>query len=240
MASRQSFRDRALVIRSYDFGEADRVIVLLTRHHGVVRAVAKGVRRAKSRFGSRLQLFVNLDVQLYPGRNLHTISQADTVDYFGAQIIDDYERYTCACAALETAERLAFADAAGDPFLYDLTVATLHRLQAEPPTQTLDVFLLQAMAHAGWAPSLFDCAQCQRPGPHHAFHPAVGGACCHECRPPGAAEVDPESLHHMWLLAHGHASSPTHAQAQEAHQLIRAHLQWHLERRLSSLGVMEQ
>ena len=77
---RENFRDRALVIRTYDFGEADRIIVLLTRHHGLVRGVAKGVRRAKSRFGSRLQLFVNLDVQLYPGRNLYTISQADTVD----------------------------------------------------------------------------------------------------------------------------------------------------------------
>ncbi|MGO2653835.1 DNA repair protein RecO, partial [Corynebacterium casei] len=51
MASRPSFRDRAVVIRSYDFGEADRVIVLLTKHNGLVRAVAKGVRRAKSRFG---------------------------------------------------------------------------------------------------------------------------------------------------------------------------------------------
>lgn len=75
-----------MVIRSYDFGEADRVIVLLTRSHGLVRAVAKGVRRAKSRFGSRLQPFVNLDVQLYPGRNLYTISQADTVDFFGAAV----------------------------------------------------------------------------------------------------------------------------------------------------------
>ena len=62
---RENYRDRAVVIRTYDFGEADRVIVLLTRDHGLVRAVAKGVRRAKSRFGSRLQLFVNLDVQLY-------------------------------------------------------------------------------------------------------------------------------------------------------------------------------
>ena len=84
---RENYRDRAVVIRTYDFGEADRVIVLLTRDHGLVRAVAKGVRRAKSRFGSRLQLFVNLDVQLYVGKNLATISQADTVDYFVARLI---------------------------------------------------------------------------------------------------------------------------------------------------------
>lgn len=237
---RENFRDRALVIRTYDFGEADRIIVLLTRNHGLVRGVAKGVRRAKSRFGSRLQLFVNLDVQLYPGRNLYTISQADTVDYFGARLIEDYDRYTAACAALESAERLAVSDPGGDPYLYSACVQVLGRLQQGDPMQVLDAFLLRAMAHAGWAPSLFDCAQCQRPGPHHAFHPAVGGAACHECRPPGAAEVDPETLHHMWLLAHDHPTQPTHAQAQEAHRLTRAHLQWHLERSVGALGIMEQ
>lgn len=237
---RENYRDRAVVIRTYDFGEADRIIVLLTRDHGLVRAVAKGVRRAKSRFGSRLQLFVNLDVQLYVGKNLATISQADTVDYFGARLIEDYERYTAACAVLESAERLAFADAAHDPYLYESVTATLERLQTADPTMTLDAFLLQAMAHAGWAPSLFNCAQCNRPGPHHAFHPAVGGAACHECRPPGAAEVDPETLHHLWLLAHNYPTNPTNAQKQEGHRLARAHLQWHMERNVSALQVMEQ
>ncbi|MBK4142715.1 DNA repair protein RecO [Corynebacterium macginleyi] len=237
---RENYRDRAVVIRSYDFGEADRVIVLLTQYHGLVRAVAKGVRRAKSRFGSRLQLFVNLDVQLYVGKNLATISQADTVDYFGTRLIEEYERYTAACAVLESTERLIYVDGDGDPYLYNAVVATLEQLQTEEPTQTLDAFLLQAMRHAGWAPSLFDCAQCQRPGPHHAFHPAVGGAACHECRPPGAAEVDPETLHHLWLLAHGYPTNPTNAQRQEGHRLARAHLQWHMERHVSALRVMEQ
>ena len=238
MASRPSFRDRAVVIRSYDFGEADRVIVLLTKHHGLVRAVAKGVRRAKSRFGSRLQLFVNLDVQLYSGRNLATITQADTIDYFGAQLIDDYDKYTAACVMLEAAERLSLDD---DPFLYELVIDTLKDLQdTKRPMLVLDTFLLLAMEHAGWAPSLFNCAQCGAPGPHHAFHPAIGGASCGNCRPPGAAEVDPETLHIMWLISHGHESNSTVAQAGEAHQLIRAHLQWHLERKVNALSVMDQ
>lgn len=96
-----------MVVRTYDFGEADRIIVLLTKEHGVVRAVAKGVRRAKSRFGSRLAPFVHLNVQLYPGRSLATITGADTVAFFATGIIDDYERYTSGCAMLEAAERLA-------------------------------------------------------------------------------------------------------------------------------------
>ena len=240
------YRDRALVVRTHDFGEADRIIVLLTRHHGVVRGVAKGVRRARSRFGSRLQHFVDIDVQLYPGRNLESITGADTVAYYGSGIIDHYERYTAACAALESAERLAQDE---DPWLFDHLTETLGRMQmTDHPTVVLDAFLLQAMAHSGWAPSLFDCAQCGAPGPHHAFHPAVGGAACVQCRPPGSAEVPEESLHLMWLLAHSHWPS-VEAIVEEregnhlsavAHRLTTAHLQWHLEQKVTSLGVMDQ
>lgn len=244
-----------MVIRSYDFGEADRVIVLLTKNHGLVRGVAKGVRRAKSRFGSRLQPFLDLDVQLYQGRNLATISQADTVTYHGARIIEEYERYTAACAALESAERLAYADDSpqhGDPYLYTRVTETLERLNASAkeadfnPTAILDAFLLQAMAHAGWAPSLFDCAACGAVGPHHAFHPAVGGAACHQCRPSGSAEVDPEALHVMWFLAHDHLENAITVLAKlpelgsTVHQLTKAHLQWHLERKVTALSVMDQ
>ena len=103
MASRESYRDRAFVVRTYDFGEADRVVVLLTRHHGLVRSVAKGVRKSRSRFGSRIQPFVDIDVQLYPGRNLATITAADTVAYFAGRIIEDFDRYAAGCAALEAA-----------------------------------------------------------------------------------------------------------------------------------------
>ena len=242
----QPYRDRALVVRTYDFGEADRIIVLLTRHHGIRRGVAKGVRRSKSRFGSRLQHFVDIDVQLYPGRNLESITGADTVAFYGAGIIDNYERYTAACAALETAERLAVDE---DPWLFDHLTETLARMQStEHPTIVLDAFLLQAMSHAGWAPSLFDCAQCGAPGPHHAFHPAVGGAACAHCRPPGSVEVPEESLHLMWLLTHAHWPAAmaivdkrdgNHLGA-VAHRLTRAHLQWHLEQKVTSLGVMDQ
>ena len=240
----QPYRDRALVVRTYDFGEADRIIVLLTRNHGVKRGVAKGVRRAKSRFGSRLQHFVDIDVQLYPGRNLESITGADTVAFYGSGIIDDYERYTAACAALETAERLAHD---GDPWLFDHLTETLARMQTtDHPTVVLDAFLLQAMTHAGWAPSLFDCAQCGTPGPHHAVHPAVGGAACVQCRPPGSAEVPEESLHLMWLLNNAHWPAVREVVGKQphlsavAHRLTRAHLQWHLEQKVTSLGVMDQ
>lgn len=239
---RESFQVRALVVRSYDFGESDRIIVLLTRDHGLIRAVAKGVRRSRSRFGSRLEPFVELDVQLYAGRQLATITTADTVGFFAQGIVDDTDRYFAACALLEAAERLG-----GEAEIYDLCVAKLIALQtAELPTLVFDSFLLEAMKIAGWAPSLFACAQCEAPGPHHAFHPAPGGAVCHACRPSGSLNVHEDVLHIMWLLSEGHDSKALQllnhraAIAASIHQVATRHFHWHTERRLASLHVLEQ
>ena len=74
------YRDEAVVLRTHKLGEADRIITLLTRQHGRVRAVAKGVRRTTSRFGSRLEPFTHVDLQLAEGRNLDIVTQAETID----------------------------------------------------------------------------------------------------------------------------------------------------------------
>ncbi|MCS4490586.1 DNA repair protein RecO [Corynebacterium sp. ES2794-CONJ1] len=239
--ARQSYKVRAVVVRTYDFGEADRIVVLLSKEHGIIRAVAKGVRRAKSRFGSRLQPFVEIDVQLYPGRNLETLTQADTVRFFATGIVEDSQRFIAATAILEVAERLAEDD------LYDLVLDHIELMrQTAYPTVVLDAFLLQAMHIAGWAPSLFLCAQCQKPGPHHAFHPAPGGAVCVNCRPPGSKELDPEALHIAWLLEHQFLDNAieiiaqsSHFQA-EVHQFVRLHFQWYAERKIAALEVLDQ
>src|SRR5262249_25369241 len=79
------YRDHAIVLRTYKLGEADRIIVLMTEEHGEVRAVAKGARRAKSRFGARLEPPTHVAIQLYRGRgDLDTVAQADTIDHFRA------------------------------------------------------------------------------------------------------------------------------------------------------------
>lgn len=240
-AGRPSWRDRAFVVRTYDFGEADRVVVLLTKEHGLVRGVAKGVRKAKSRFGSRLQPFVDVDVQVYPGRDpakhLATITAADTVAYYGAHIIDDFDRFAAACAVMETAEKLSYDEA--DPELFALVQEALAALQTPAhPTLVLDAFVLKATEHAGWGLSLFDCANCGAPGPHKAFNAAAGGAVCNNCRPPGSADIDPEALHAMWLIQHGHPADGQYAA--QVHRATAAHLQYHVESGLKSLRIMEQ
>ena len=239
------YRDHAVVLRLHKLGEADRIVTLLTRQHGLVRGVAKGVRRTRSKFGARLEPFAHIDLQLYPGRNLDVITQVHTVDAFGAGLVQDYGRYTTACAVLETAERLAGEERAPALRLHLLTVGALRALTAgERDGQlVLDAFLLRAMDFAGWAPALTGCARCGAPGPHRGFHVAAGGSVCVHCRPAGAVTPAPAVLPLLAALADGRWAATTDATAvvrSEASGLVAAHLQWHLERRLRTLALVER
>ena len=74
------YRDRGVVLRTYKLGEADRIVVMLTPGHGKVRAVAKGVRRTKSRIGGRLEPLSHVELLMYEGRELDIVSQAETIE----------------------------------------------------------------------------------------------------------------------------------------------------------------
>ena len=100
------YRDEGVVLRTQKLGEADRIITVLTRNYGRVRAVGKGVRRTSSKFGARLEPFSHVDVQFYTGRSLDIVTQVESLAAYGASIADDYGRYTAGTAMLETAERL--------------------------------------------------------------------------------------------------------------------------------------
>ncbi|ORU96794.1 DNA repair protein RecO [Mycolicibacterium fallax] len=239
------YRDRAVVLRQHKLGEADRIVTLLTREHGLVRAVAKGVRRTRSKFGARLEPFAHIDVQLHPGRNLDIVTQVQAIDAFATDIVSDYGRYTCACAILETAERLAGEERAPAPALHRLTVGALRAIAdgSRPKELVLDAYLLRAMSIAGWAPALNECARCATPGPHRAFHIAAGGSVCVHCRPSGSSTPPLQVLELMAALHDGDwaATEPvTAAHRSQASGLVAAHLQWHLERKLRTLPLVER
>ncbi|RRQ25814.1 DNA repair protein RecO [Rhodococcus sp. Eu-32] len=239
------YRDNAVVLRQHKLGEADRIVTLLTRDNGIVRAVAKGVRRTKSKFGARLEPFAHIDVLLHPGRNLDIITQVHTVNAFGGDIVTDYGCYTTGCAILETAERLAGEEHAPAKRLHQLTVGALRALadRTRPPELILDAFLLRAMGFAGWAPSLTECARCAAPGPHRAFHVAAGGSVCVHCRPPGSATPTSGVLDLMVALERGEwafTETTSVAVRGQASGLVAAHLQWHLERQLRTLPLIER
>ncbi|WP_040535466.1 DNA repair protein RecO [Gordonia namibiensis] len=239
------YRDEAVVLRQHKLGEADRIITLLTAEHGLVRAVAKGVRRTRSKFGARLEPFAHIDVHLYPGRSLDVVTQVHSLHALTDAIVADYGRYTTACAVLETAERLAGEERAPTRQLHRLTVGALQALAEDrrPRELILDAYLLRAMYSAGWMPALEECARCANPGPHRAFHVAAGGAVCLHCRPPGSATPSPGVLDLMDALFQGqweHVEESSNSLRRQASGLTAAHLQWHLERQLRTLPLIER
>jgi len=239
------YRDEAIVLRAQKLGEADRIVTLLTRENGKVRAVGKGVRRTSSRFGARLEPFMFVDVQLHVGRSLDVVTQAETVGPYARAICADYGLYTAGAAMLETADRLVEAEKEPAVQQFWLLAGALRSLagHAHAPSLVLDSYLLRAFAVAGWAPSFTDCSRCGEPGPHRSFAVALGGAVCSRCRPPGSTSPAPETFSLLAALLAGEwdvadASDVRHRK--EASGLVAAYSQYHLERTLRSLRMVER
>ncbi|WP_173079018.1 DNA repair protein RecO [Phytohabitans rumicis] len=242
---RPLYRDDAVVLRVQKLGESDRIITLLTRRHGRIRAVARGVRRTTSRFGARLEPFGHIDLQLAEGPSLHTVSQVEAIELYGKRFLSDYPRYTAASAVAETAERLTPIEQEPMLRLFQLTLGALRALAegAHASTLVLDAYLLRSMGVAGWAPALAECAVCGSPGRHGAFSVPAGGCVCPDCRPPGAAHPAPATLDLMSALTSGDWRVADGAEAgnrRECSGLVAAHLQWHLERALRSLPLVDR
>jgi len=234
-----TYRDDVVVLRTHKLGEADRIVTMLSRRHGKIRAVAKGVRRTSSRFGARLEPFMVADVQLYTGRSLDIVQQADSLGSYGADIAADYERYTAASAMVETADRLSEAESG--PQQYLLLVGGLRALTLgeHAPRSILDSYLLRVMALAGWAPALAECARCGRAGPHDVFVAQLGGIVCRDCAPAGSPRVDAETVRLLGALMAGEwdtvdAAGPRATAG--ASGVVAAYAQWHLERGIRSLA----
>ncbi len=212
---------------------------MLTRQHGKVRAVAKGVRRTASKFGARLEPFMVADVQLYEGRTLDIITQAESLGSYGAQITSDYPSYTAASAMVETADKLTESESSLQQYL--LLVGALRSLSRKEhgASLTLDSYLLRALSMAGWAPSFQDCSRCGALGPHSAVVVQLGGVVCDNCAPPGSPRLSPDTIELLSSLLSGnweHAEAAEERTQAQATGIVAAYTQWHLERGLRSLA----
>ncbi|HEX6449645.1 MAG TPA: DNA repair protein RecO [Trebonia sp.] len=245
------YRDDGVVLRTQKLGEADRIITLLCRRSGRVRAVAKGVRRTKSRFGARLEPFTYVDVLVHPGRSLDVITQAEVIRAYGAGLVNDYPRYTAGTAMLETAERLTPVEKEPALRQFLLLIGGLRTLgetgpEAKDPRLVLDAYLLRSLAVAGYAPALEECSRCGTPGtdkPLVAFAVAAGGMVCASCRPAGAATPARQTVALMVALLRGDwesASTSERRHRVECSGLVAAHSQWHLEHSIRSLRHVER
>ena len=237
------YRDEAVVLRTHKLGEADRIVTMLSRQHGKIRAVAKGVRRTASKFGSRLEPFMVADVQLFEGRTLDIITQAESLGSYGAQIASDYASYTAATVMVETADKVTDDDGSLQQYL--LLVGALRSLsrQEHPAGLTLDSYLLRSLSIAGWAPSFVDCAVTGAPGPHTVFVVQMGGVVADSVAPPGAPRLSLGTLDLLASLLSGDweaAEAADERTRNQASGVVAAYTQFHLERGLRSLQHVDR
>ncbi|PCC31233.1 DNA repair protein RecO [Glutamicibacter sp. BW77] len=240
----RSYHTRGLVLRTHKLGEADRIITLITPK-GLVRAVAKGVRRTSSRLGATLEPFMEVDALIVMGRNLDVVSQAQLRHPYGQQLVSDYTSYTVGTAMVEIAERLleADADSTGKQYLLlhgAIALLSKHRVDSGA---VLDSYILRALSIAGWAPSFTHCVKCGKPGPHEALHVQLGGVVCADCRPPGSLAPHPITLGYLQALLTGDWDSVAEAgprAKKQAADIVANYLQWHLERAVKSLKHVER
>lgn len=233
------YRDQGVVLRTMRLGEADRIVTLVTRGHGKVRAVAKGVRKTRSRFGARLEPLSHVSLLLYEGRELDIVSQAESLDHFRA-IRDDLDRMGRAASMLEAVDQVA-QEREANARLYQLLVGGLRAIAAHDTPLVLAAFFWKLLALEGAHPLLEQCAACGATDGLEAFDMGEGGVLCRACR--RGSPLSPEGLDLLRrILGGGLAEAlnePPSPASVELEHLANRSLEFHLERRLRSLGVLD-
>ncbi len=182
MTAPRVYRTEAIVLKAFDYGEADRILTLCTAHSGKLRALAKGVRRTKSRKAGHLDLLTRSNLLVARGRQLDIITQAETIETF-APIRTNLWRSSQAHYVAELVDSFSAENLANYP-LYVLAVSTLRRLAG---TADIDLgmrsFELQLLGLTGYRPQLYRCLNCDtsiEPVINH-FSPKLGGVLCPNC-----------------------------------------------------------
>ena len=231
-------REQGIVLRGFPFGEADRIIVFVSPNQGKLRAVARGVRRTKSRFGGRLEPLTHVDLVLYQGRNLPTITQVSLIEPF-PRIRNDLD---AVLVAGSMAEVIAKVVVEGEPS-HRLFLLLQRGLQAlENGAGGLDLvtsFLLKLMDVLGQAPALRWCAACGGDGPLERFSLAGGGLVCARCDAGGSFRPRHGLTSYLASLATSDLSGFTVGDgpmAGDAVGLARRFVEFHIETGLSGLA----
>jgi DNA repair protein RecO (recombination protein O) len=227
------YRERAVVLRTHKLGEADRIVVLMTEGRGKVRAVAKGVRKTKSRFGGRLEPAAHVSLQLHEGRSLDTITQAETVEPF-RRLRENLDRLADALALVEAVDQLA-QEGEPDPARYRMLAGALRTLEAAElrPALLVGAFYWKLLAAEGMAPVVDGCVECGDPAVV-SFDGSSGGVHCRVHRRGVPVEAGTVDLVRR-VLGGGLARALDEPDGPAVHAttaLAAAALEAHLERRL--------
>jgi DNA repair protein RecO (recombination protein O) len=236
------YRDEGVVLRTIKLGEADRIVTLLTRGHGKIRAVAKGVRKTASRFGARLEPTSHVACQCYRGRELDIVTQVETIDAHRA-LREHYGCLTHAASMLEAVDQVAL-EREPNPGLYRLLVRALRTLTDQPSPLVSTAFFWRLLALEGFQPLVDTCARCgDDTGPFPGFDLDEGGVLCEACTPAGRYRLDPAAAATLRDLLGGRiarvlADPPPAAVLADVERLAIRSLEYHSERRLRSAALL--
>lgn len=233
------YKDEGIVLKTIKLGEADRIVTLFMREQGKVRAVAKGIRKTKSRFGARLEPFTRARLMIYRGRNLDTITSADIITSFD-RVRTDYASLVSAAALAELVEKIT-PDREQAFSTYALLLAGLNALAEGKGATVVPAFLVKLLSVSGYHPQLQACAGCGRAGGLGAFSPALGGAVCRACwsEDRDAFRMEPgriDLLSRLLASEFGEPGEP--GDVTEVTQALRLYAEYHLERPLRSLHLL--
>lgn len=241
------YRTEAIVIRRSDFGEADRLLTLITPQ-GKRRVIAKGARKTTSRLAGHIELFTHTTLLLAVGRNLDIVTQSTILHSFDT-LRGDLRRIGAAYYAAELIDRLTEEEDENRPAFALLAAA----LAALDTTRNVDLVLrfyeLHLLGYLGYRPHLYHCAICQEPLTEAAdsFSLSAGGVLCPNCAP-GDRSALAMSLNAFKLLRFLQAQ-PLEAIERlnispivraEVEQLLRAYIRRILERDLKSVAFLEE
>jgi DNA repair protein RecO (recombination protein O) len=241
----------AIVLRTVDYGESDRVVTLLSQERGKVSAFARGARASRRRFGGGLEPFTLLtaEVRERAGSDLLSLESISVQRGLGG-IRGDLARIACASYAAELARELV-RDHEPHGELYSLLEAYLKGLDVGPAHPgTLRAFELRALAAAGLAPRLDACARCGGPlDPRGGarFDPAHGGVLCATCAPlagPAQVQLSAPALAALARLAGeglaGGAEPLAAPVAREAREALTRFVEYQLGRRLQARRFLDE
>lgn len=229
-------------------GEADRILTLFTPDVGKVRAVGKGVRRTKSRYGGHLELLNRVEVSISYGRSLDVVNEAQVIESFRA-LREDLQQLSKALYLAELVDGFTAEQSQNEP-VYRILLSAFRSLDsARQPDLLLRHFEMHLLGHSGYSPELYRCVECRfelEPG-DHLFSCGGGGVVCQRCRRMQSSTLVPLSLSAMKVLRFIQRSadySPVDALnvstevLREIERLTRTHIRFLVERDVKSADFM--
>jgi len=247
MAKPRTYKTEAVVLKRIDLGEADSIVILYTPNLGKVRAVARGVRKLKSKLGGHLDLLTRTALLMSQGQTLDVISQGQTIESF-FRLKSDLKQISCALYMAELVDQFTVEQVENYP-VYNLLLTDLNWLSEAPDSDiVLRHFELHLLGHLGYRPELYNCLECKTPltPQKNLFSAAGGGIICPSCAGSETAVryVSVDALKVMRFLLNNDRVLAGRLRinsevSREVEQLLRWYIRYILDREVKSLRFLD-